>query len=83
MSAEEYLTWLGRVRGLRPDVRQSRITQLSRTFELGTAAGQRLVAVAGNRDQVARRISIMQALLDDPALLVLDNPWVGHRRPPA
>jgi ABC-type Mn2+/Zn2+ transport system ATPase subunit len=83
MSAEEYLTWLGRVRGLRSDVRQSRISQLSRSFELGTAAGQRLTVVAGSREQVARRIAIMQALLDDPALLVLDNPWVstdGHLR---
>lgn len=83
MSPEAYLTWIGRIRGIRPDVRQTRIAALCRTFELGAAASQRLVTVTGNRDQVARRLSIMQALLDEPALLVLDNAWSasdGHLR---
>ncbi|HET6210719.1 MAG TPA: ATP-binding cassette domain-containing protein [Jatrophihabitans sp.] len=83
MSPQAYLSWVGRIRGIRPDVRQARITELCRTFELGSAADQRLVAVTGNRDQVARRLSIMQALLDEPALLVLDNAWLaadGHLR---
>ncbi|MEO6703769.1 MAG: ATP-binding cassette domain-containing protein [Jatrophihabitantaceae bacterium] len=77
LSAEEYLTWLGRMRGLRPDVRQARISQLTRSFELGTSAGLRLAGITGNREQLARRIVIMQALLDEPAMLVLDNPWVA------
>jgi ABC-2 type transport system ATP-binding protein len=77
MSPEEYLTWIGRIRGIRPDVRQSRIAALSRTFDLGSTAGQRLAGVTGNREQVARRLSIMQALLDEPALLVLDNAWAA------
>ena len=77
MSPQTYLTWVGRIRGIRPDVRQARIAALCRTFELGGAATQRLATVTGNRDQVARRLSIMQALLDEPALLVLDNAWSG------
>jgi ABC-2 type transport system ATP-binding protein len=83
MSPQTYLTWVGRIRGIRSDVRQERIAALCRTFELGSAASQRLATVTGNRDQIARRLSIMQALLDEPALLVLDNPWSssdGHLR---
>jgi ABC-2 type transport system ATP-binding protein len=83
LSATEYLHWIGRIRGIRSDLRQARITQLVRAFELGTAADQRLSTVAGNRSQLVRRLSIMQALLEEPSLLVLDNPWTstdGHLR---
>lgn len=78
MTAEEYLTWVGRIRGLRSDVRQRRITELSREFELGTGGGQRLSSSTANRDQLARRLSIMQALLDEPAMLVLDDLWSAN-----
>lgn len=83
LSAEEYLSWIGRIRGIRPDVRQARISQLCRVFELGSSASQRVGTVSGNRDQLASRLAVLQALLDEPSLLVLDNPWActdGHLR---
>ncbi len=83
LSAEEYLTWIGRMRGMRPDVREQRVSQLIRSYELGTAASSRVSSVSGTRTQLANRLSIMQALLDEPSLLVLDNPWSstdGHLR---
>ena len=79
----EYLDWVGRIRGMRPDVRERRIAELVRQFEVGSDAHQRVVAVTGTRAQLANRLSIMQALLDEPSLLVLDNPWRipdGHLR---
>ena len=39
--------------------------------------------MSGTRAQLAGRVSIMQALLDEPSLLVLDDPWRstdGHLR---
>lgn len=83
LSAEEYLAWIGRIRGMRPDVRERRITQLVRMFELGSSSTQRINTVPGFRAQLAQRVAIMQALLDEPSLLVLDNPWSstdGHLR---
>lgn len=83
MTPTEYLSWVGRVRGMRPDVRERRIAELVRQFEIGSEAGARIVTVTGTRAQLANRVSIMQALLDEPSLLVLDNPWRstdGHLR---
>jgi len=83
LSPESYLAWVGRIRGMRSDVRELRIRQLVRTFELGVESSQRVDLVTGNREQLARRVAIMQALLDEPSLLVLDDPWNstdGHLR---
>ncbi len=77
LSSAEYLSWVGRIRGIRPDVRENRIAELVRGFELGQNADQRLSAMPDGdaRAGLARKLGIMQALLDPPSLLVLDDPW--------
>ena len=83
LSPAEYLSWVGRVRGMRPDVREQRITELIRRFEISSDAQTKVVGVTGTRSQLANRVAAMQALLDEPSLLVLDNPWAspdGHLR---
>lgn len=79
LSPAEYLSWIGRVRCIRPDVRESRVAELVRMFELDTSADQRLSALpeGETRNVLVRRLAIMQALLDPPSLLVLDDPWSG------
>lgn len=83
LSAIEYLTWIGRIRGMRPEIREQRVNELIRSFELGSSAGIRVASVAGTRTELANRLAVMQALLDEPSLLILDDPWKstdGHLR---
>lgn len=72
LSAREFLQYLAAVRGLSsPD---DRIEQLLELVNLGDAADDRLGGFSGG---MRRRVGIAQALLTDPALLIVDEPTVG------
>ncbi|MFE9390781.1 ATP-binding cassette domain-containing protein [Streptomyces sp. NPDC006784] len=74
MSAVGYLTHLGRVRGLPTQVASSRAYELLERLALvgGEQAPLRELS-KGN----ARKVALAQALLVEPGLLVLDEPWSG------
>jgi ABC-type multidrug transport system ATPase subunit len=74
LSASEYLTHLGRVRGLGTSSAAARADELLSRLALvgGTHAELRTLS-KGN----ARKVALAQALLVVPELLVLDEPWSG------
>lgn len=74
MSALAYLTHLGRVRGLGTMAAAARAGHLVERLALvgGTDSAIRTLS-KGN----AQKVALAQALLVDPELLVLDEPWSG------
>ncbi|MEI5032526.1 ABC transporter ATP-binding protein [Streptomyces sp. S1A(2023)] len=74
MSAVAYLTHMGRVRGLTTSVASARADRLLDRLALvgGKHAPLRSLS-KGN----AQKVALAQALLVDPGLLVLDEPWSG------
>ena len=74
MSAVAYLTHMGRVRGLATPAAVRRAhTLLDRLSLLGGKAAPLRSLSKGN----AQKVALAQALMVDPGLLVLDEPWSG------
>ena len=72
LTAAEFLSYLASVRGLRAP--GDRIDELLALVNLDDARDDRLETYSGGMRQ---RVGIAQALLSDPALLVVDEPTVG------
>lgn len=74
MSARSYLTHMGRVRGLRTRLAETRADELLNRLSLVGGARTPLRRLSkGN----AQKVALAQALLVPPRLLVLDEPWSG------
>jgi ABC-2 type transport system ATP-binding protein len=74
LSARETLDFYGRIFGLPARVRKSRIDELLELVGL-TGIGNRAVGTFSKG--MARRIGLAQALINDPQLLILDEPTSG------
>jgi ABC-type multidrug transport system ATPase subunit len=75
LSAREFLDYVGILKGMDDrKARRQRVEELLETVSLTNVANRKLKTYSGG---MKRRIGIAQALLNDPKLLIVDEPTAG------
>src|SRR5262249_36988107 len=75
LSAREFLDYIAILKGLdQTRGRRRRVDELLETVVLADLAGRKLKTYSGG---MKRRVGIAQALLNDPSLLIVDEPTAG------
>ncbi len=73
-TVEEYLRYIAAIKGLRPGAAKKRIKELLPQVGLAKAAHKKMKTLSGG---MKRRAGIAQAMLNDPKILILDEPTAG------
>jgi len=73
-TVEDYLLYIGALKGIRPIVAKKRVKELIAKVGLSKAAHKKMKKLSGG---MKRRAGIAQAMLNDPKILILDEPTAG------
>lgn len=73
-SVYDYLMYIASIKGLRPAAAKQRVKELLRQVGLVKARHKKMKTLSGG---MKRRAGIAQAMLNDPKILILDEPTAG------
>ncbi|MCI8638355.1 MAG: ABC transporter ATP-binding protein [Coprococcus sp.] len=73
-TVQDYLLYIASIKGIRPAVAKKRVHDLIGRVGLSKAANKKMKKLSGG---MKRRAGIAQAMLNDPQILVLDEPTAG------
>lgn len=73
-SVKDYLLYIASLKGIRPVVAKKRVKELLEQVGLSNAAGKKMKKLSGG---MKRRVGIAQAILNNPKILILDEPTAG------
>lgn len=73
-SVKDYLLYIASLKGVRPVVAKKRVKELLEQVGLSKAANKKMKKLSGG---MKRRVGIAQAILNNPQILILDEPTAG------
>ena len=73
-TVEDYLLYIGALKGIRPVVAKKRVKELIAKVGLSKVAHKKMKKLSGG---MKRRAGIAQAMLNNPKILILDEPTAG------
>lgn len=73
-TVQDYLLYVATIKGIRPAAAKKRVEELIGQVGLARAAGKKMKKLSGG---MKRRAGIAQAMLNDPKILILDEPTAG------
>ncbi len=73
-TVQDYLFYIAALKGIRPVVAKKRVKELIAKVGLAKAATKKMKKLSGG---MKRRAGIAQAMLNDPKILILDEPTAG------
>ena len=73
-TVQDYLLYIASIKAVRPAVAKKRVKELLEKVGLSKAAHKKMKKLSGG---MKRRAGIAQAMLNDPKLLILDEPTAG------
>ncbi|MFA9465161.1 MAG: ABC transporter ATP-binding protein [Velocimicrobium sp.] len=73
-SIQDYLLYIATIKGIRPVVAKRRVKEMIAKIGLTNATNKKMKKLSGG---MKRRVGIAQAMLNNPKILVLDEPTAG------
>ena len=73
-TVQDYLIYITTLKGIRPAVAKKRVKELISKVGLAKVANKKMKKLSGG---MKRRVGIAQAMLNDPKILILDEPTAG------